>query len=189
MNEKRKKKKSGEKKAKGVKKTHQVVSPELVTIWLSSRKRQQDKYPKKQSSYVSFRPRSNSRSLISKIKIPSQLVCKPMELFHSSQHTSRWDRFIWCNKNTKAEARTLLTCMAWQLSAHSHVALSGFQVVYGADVVQSTTGNIVSRGCIGTSHHPGGSQRNGVHLRKDRTRECHITWQLSVFTEVIHIIN
>lgn len=27
-------------------KTHQVVSPELVTIWLSSRKRQQDKYPK-----------------------------------------------------------------------------------------------------------------------------------------------
>lgn len=60
MNEKRKKKKSGEKKAKGVKKTHQVVSPELVTIWLSSRKRQQDKYPKKQSSYVSFRPRSNS---------------------------------------------------------------------------------------------------------------------------------
>lgn len=25
--------------------THQVVSPELVTIWLSSRKRQQDRYP------------------------------------------------------------------------------------------------------------------------------------------------
>lgn len=27
---------------------HQVVSPELVTIWLSSRKRQQDKYPEGQ---------------------------------------------------------------------------------------------------------------------------------------------
>lgn len=39
--------------------THQVVSPELVTIWLSSRKRQQDKYPeraeKKKSCFLTSR--------------------------------------------------------------------------------------------------------------------------------------
>lgn len=75
--------------------------------------------------------------------------------------------------------------MPWQLPAHSHIALSGFQVVYGADVVQSTTGHIVARRCVRASHHPGGSQRNGMHLRKERARECYITPLLSCFTEGI----
>lgn len=39
-------KEKGKKEGQQSSKTHQVVSPELVTIWLSSRKRQQDKYPK-----------------------------------------------------------------------------------------------------------------------------------------------
>lgn len=42
----RKKEERGVRKGQQSSKTHQVVSPELVTIWLSSRKRQQDKYPK-----------------------------------------------------------------------------------------------------------------------------------------------
>lgn len=45
--------------------THQVVSPELVTIWLSSRKRQQDRYPgiqHRQLSIRAFHPNSQSSS-------------------------------------------------------------------------------------------------------------------------------
>lgn len=60
--------------------------------------------------------------------------------------------------------------MPWQLPAHSHVALTSLQVVYGADVVQASTGYVVPRWGIGTGHDPGGPQRDGVHLpHKERT--------------------
>ena len=54
----KKKKKRGKRGKKGQQssKTHQVVSPELVTIWLSSRKRQQDKYPKNKTIMLVSHP-------------------------------------------------------------------------------------------------------------------------------------
>lgn len=59
-----------------------------------------------------------------------------------------------------------LTCVARQLAAHAHVALPRFQVVDGADVVQAPAGHVVARGSVGTGHHPGGPQGDGVHLQR-----------------------
>lgn len=66
-----------------------------------------------------------------------------------------------------------LTCVPWQFSAHPHVPLTSLQVVYGADVVQASTGNIVPGWGIGTSHHPGRPQRNGMHLPH---KQCPEAW-------------
>lgn len=66
-----------------------------------------------------------------------------------------------------------LTCVPWQFSAHPHVPLTSLQVVYGADVVQASTGNIVPRWGIGASHHPGRPQRNGMHLPH---KQCTEAW-------------
>lgn len=56
--------------------------------------------------------------------------------------------------------------MSGQLTADAHVALTGLQVVDGADVVQASTGNVISRRSIGACHHPGGAQRDGVDLEE-----------------------
>lgn len=64
------------------------------------------------------------------------------------------------------EAGAELTCVPRQLPADSDVALSGFQVVDGADVVQAPTGHVIARGSIGTGHDPGGPQGDGVHLQR-----------------------
>lgn len=50
-----------------------------------------------------------------------------------------------------------LTCVPGQLTADTHISLTGFQVVDGADVVQASTSHIVSRRSIGACHHPGGA--------------------------------
>lgn len=59
----------------------------------------------------------------------------------------------------------LPTCVSRQLSGDTHIALAGLQAVYGADVVQTSTGHIVPRGGIGACHHPGWAQWDGMHLR------------------------
>lgn len=63
------------------------------------------------------------------------------------------------------------TCVSRQLSGHAHVALAGLQAVYGADVVQAPAGHVVPRGGVGARHHPGGAQRDGVHLRAPEEAE------------------
>lgn len=63
-----------------------------------------------------------------------------------------------------------LTCVSGQLAANAHVALAGLQVVDGADVVQTSAGNVISRRCIGACHHPGGAQRYGVDLGESEGR-------------------
>lgn len=63
------------------------------------------------------------------------------------------------------------TCVSRQLSRDPHVALAGLQAVYGADVVQASTGHIVPRRSVGTRHHPGGAQWDGMHLRDTMSRE------------------
>lgn len=59
-----------------------------------------------------------------------------------------------------------LTCVSGQLAADAHVSLTGLQVVDGADVVQTSTGNIVPRRRIGACHHPGRAQRDGMDLEE-----------------------
>ena len=62
--------------------------------------------------------------------------------------------------------------MSGQLSGDPHVALPGLQAVDGADVVQASARHIVSRGGVGARHHPGRTQRDGVHLGgRERERE------------------
>lgn len=56
------------------------------------------------------------------------------------------------------------TCVPSQLAAHAHVALTGLQVVDGADVVQATAGHVVPGRGVGARHHPRGTQRDGVDL-------------------------
>ena len=60
------------------------------------------------------------------------------------------------------------TCVSSQLTADAHVSLTGLQVVDGADVVQTSTSDIVPRRGIGARHHPGGAQRDGVDLGERR---------------------
>lgn len=60
----------------------------------------------------------------------------------------------------------MVTCVSRQFSGDSDVALTGFKAVDGADVVQASTGHVVSRRSIGTGHHPRGAQRNGMNLKK-----------------------
>lgn len=139
-----------------------MVSPELVTIWLSSRKRQQDKYPKTKTVTLVSDPGAttevqNPRAVT---EVLPQLVCKQHRDLSAHDTLQSGIVSFGAIRNSKSK----LTCVPWQLSAHSHIALPGFQVVDGADVVQPTTGNVVSGGRVGASHHPGGSQRNGVHL-------------------------
>lgn len=61
-----------------------------------------------------------------------------------------------------------LTCVSSQLTADTHISLTGLQVVDGADVVQTSTGDVVPRWGIGARHHPGGAQRDGVDLEERR---------------------
>lgn len=60
------------------------------------------------------------------------------------------------------------TCVPCQLTADTHISLTGLQVVDGADVVQTSAGNVVPRRGIGARHHPGGAQRDGVDLEERR---------------------
>lgn len=54
--------------------------------------------------------------------------------------------------------------MSWQLSGNAYVALAGLQTVYRTDIVQASTGHIIPRGGVGACHHPGGAQRDRMHL-------------------------
>lgn len=58
------------------------------------------------------------------------------------------------------------TCVSRQLTADSHITLTGLQVVDGADVVQASTGDVVARRGIGARHHPGGAQWDGMDLEE-----------------------
>lgn len=60
------------------------------------------------------------------------------------------------------------TCVPSQLTADTHISLTGLQVVDGADVVQASTGDIVPRRSISARHHPGGAQWDGMDLEEGR---------------------
>lgn len=45
--------------------------------------------------------------------------------------------------------------MAGQLAGHARGAFSRREVVDGADVVQTTAGNIIAAGSVGAGHYPG----------------------------------
>ena len=55
--------------------------------------------------------------------------------------------------------------VAWQLPAHTHIALPGLEAVDGTDVVQSAACHVAARGSIGTRHHPATPQWNRMHLK------------------------
>lgn len=57
-----------------------------------------------------------------------------------------------------------VTGMAGKLSCDAGGAISGREVVNGANVVKTTAGDVVSAGGIGTGHDPRRSQRDGVDL-------------------------
>ena len=61
--------------------------------------------------------------------------------------------------------------MSGQLATHTHIALAGFQVVDGADVVQAAAGHVVPRGGVCAGHDPRGAQRDGMDL--DAGRQVH----------------
>lgn len=73
-------------------------------------------------------------------------------------------------KGEKKKSVAKLTCVSGQLAANANVALAGLQVVDGADVVQTSAGNVISRRGIGACHHPGGAQRDGVDLGESQGR-------------------
>lgn len=54
--------------------------------------------------------------------------------------------------------------MTWKLSTHAYVSLPGLETIYGAYVIETTTGDITTRWGIGTSHYPAGSQGNSMDL-------------------------
>ena len=58
--------------------------------------------------------------------------------------------------------------MPSQLTADTHISLTGLQVIDGADVVQASTGDVVPTRGIGARHHPGGAQRDGMDLEERR---------------------
>lgn len=62
----------------------------------------------------------------------------------------------------------MCTCVPGELSADSHVALTGLQAVDGADVVQTAAGYEVSRRRVRTRHHPRRAQRDGMDLPNQR---------------------
>ena len=59
--------------------------------------------------------------------------------------------------------------MARQLSANSHIALTGLQTVNRTNVVQATTGHKVATRGISAGHHPAGAQWDSMHLRKKKS--------------------
>lgn len=54
--------------------------------------------------------------------------------------------------------------MTGELTRNTCWAFAGRQVVDGADVIQTTAGDVVSTWGVGACHHPGRPQRNGVDL-------------------------
>lgn len=59
--------------------------------------------------------------------------------------------------------------MSCQLTTHTHIPFTSFQVVNGANVVQATTGHVVPRRGVSTGHDPGRAQRDGVDLNGRNT--------------------
>ena len=57
-----------------------------------------------------------------------------------------------------------ITCVSRQLTTHTHIPFTSFQVVNGADVNQATTGHIIPRRSVCTGHDPRGAQRDGMNL-------------------------
>lgn len=56
--------------------------------------------------------------------------------------------------------------MSSQLTANTHISLTGLQIVDGADVVQAATCDIVTGRGISARHHPRGAQRDGMDLKR-----------------------
>lgn len=54
--------------------------------------------------------------------------------------------------------------MTRELTGDPSRPVSGGEVVDGADVVETTAGDVVSRGGVGAGHDPGGAQGDGVDL-------------------------
>lgn len=59
------------------------------------------------------------------------------------------------------------TCVSRQLTTHTHIPFTGFQIVNGADVIQAPTGHIIPRRSVRTGHDPGRAQRDGMDLRNN----------------------
>jgi hypothetical protein len=66
----------------------------------------------------------------------------------------------------------MYTCMSCQLTAHTYIPFTSFQIVNGTNVVQATAGHIVPRRGICTGHDPGGAQWDGVDLNDKNTDEA-----------------
>lgn len=60
------------------------------------------------------------------------------------------------------------TCVSGQLTTHTDIPFSSFQIVNGANVIQATAGHVVPRRGVCTGHDPRRTQRDGMDLR-DRT--------------------
>lgn len=69
------------------------------------------------------------------------------------------------NKTGVKASKHGLTCVCRQLTHNLNIAVLALEVVDGAHVVQTAAGYQVPRRRIGTSHHPGWLERDGVHLR------------------------
>lgn len=84
--------------------------------------------------------------------------------FNVPQHTGhvarRGDDLAVVHKATAGD----VSRVSRQLSRDPRRSISSGQVVDGADVVQTTTGDKVPTRRIGAGHDPGGAQRNGVDL-------------------------
>ena len=61
-----------------------------------------------------------------------------------------------------------LTCVSREFPADLDIALTGFEAIDRAHVVQPPTRHKVPRWGIGTGHDPGGAQRDGMYLQEVR---------------------
>ena len=63
----------------------------------------------------------------------------------------------------KTAARQV-TCVSSQLTIHTCIPFTSFQIVNGADVIQASAGHVVPRRGISARHDPRGAQRDGMDL-------------------------
>ena len=57
------------------------------------------------------------------------------------------------------------TCVSSQLTTHTYIPFTSFQIVNGADVIQASAGHVVPRRGISARHDPRGAQRDGMDLK------------------------
>lgn len=58
--------------------------------------------------------------------------------------------------------------MAREFPADPDISFTSLQAVDGADVVEASAGDVVPRGGVCTSHHPGRAQGDGMYLGRKK---------------------